>query len=163
MLIGICSDTHGGHLAMRRAVELFDRVGVEGIVHCGDVGGQGVFDELVGRPARFVWGNTDHPDAALRAYLKAVGIAAPATVPLTLDWAGQRIAVFHGHEPGFRRAATTLEVDYILHGHSHQRRDERIGRARVINPGALHRARVKSVATLDLVADELTFHEVMDG
>ena len=51
-------------------------------------------------------------------------------------------------------------ADYILHGHTHCKRDERIGRCRVINPGALHRANPKSVATLDTASDTLTFHDI---
>ena len=160
MLIGICSDTHGDGSTMRRALELFDRAGVERIIHCGDVGGQAVFDELVGRPAHFVWGNMDRPGAALRTYLETVGIPVPEAVPLRLDWSGRRIAVFHGHERGFARAPATLAVDYILHGHTHVARDERMGSIRVINPGGLRRARVKTVATLNLATDELSFHEV---
>jgi hypothetical protein len=38
--------------------------------------------------------------------------------------------------------------------------DRRNGRVRVINPGALYRASPKTVATLDLKADELRYHIV---
>ena len=73
---------------------------------------------------------------------------------------GKSIQVFHGHEPEFRRALRNPRADYILHGHTHVPRDERIGGARVINPGALHRARTYTVATLDLDRDALRFHEI---
>lgn len=163
MLVGICSDTHGQATAMRRAVATFDRLGVERIVHCGDVGGQLVFDELVGRQVRFVWGNTDRPGPGLLAYLQTVGLTVPSSVPLMLEWAGRNVAVFHGHEPGFPVATQTLKADYLFCGHTHLQRDERIGGLRIVNPGALHRARPRTVATLDLAADELTFHEVPSG
>ena len=42
----------------------------------------------------------------------------------------------------------------------HLRRDERVGRTRIINPGALHRAKQYTVATLDLSCDKLEFHVV---
>jgi putative phosphoesterase len=163
MLIGICSDTHGQAAVMRQALDIFDRRRVERIVHCGDVGGPAVFDELVGRWVSFVWGNTDAPDAGLRAYLDTVGLPPPQTVPLMLDWDSKRLAVFHGHERSFRTAPQRMPVDYILHGHSHAPRDERVGSVRVINPGGLHRARNRTVATLDLGTDELTFHQVPGG
>jgi predicted phosphodiesterase len=70
------------------------------------------------------------------------------------------ILVFHGHEPGFARALGTQGADYVLHGHTHVTRDERIGKTRIINPGALCRAAKKTVATLDLAADVLTFHDL---
>ncbi|RME37988.1 MAG: YfcE family phosphodiesterase [Planctomycetota bacterium] len=159
MLIGILSDTHGQARATREAVALFDREGVEHIIHCGDVCGTAVFDELVGRPVSFVWGNMDDPDEPLLRYLETVGLTPPSAVPLRLDLDGKRLAVFHGHERAFAQA-DRLDVDYVLHGHTHRLRDERIDGKRFINPGALHRARRKTVATLDLSADRLTIHEI---
>lgn len=160
MLVGICSDTHGQVATMRRALAIFDRQGVERIIHCGDVGGEAVFDQLVGREVRFVWGNTDVVTAGLLAYLQTVGLPVPQSIPMVLEWAGRRIGVFHGHERGFSEAPQTMKLDYLLHGHTHQRRDERIGSVRVINAGALHRARIKTVATLNLANDQLTSYVV---
>jgi len=145
---------------VRRAVGLFDSLGAELIVHCGDVGGVDVFDEMVGRPLAFVWGNTDEPDPGTLAYLKTVGIHPPDEVPVRVERGGRRIAVFHGHEQGFSSAIRRLEVEYLFHGHTHVARDERISGKRVINPGALHRATRKTVATLDLCTDQLIFHEI---
>ena len=160
MLIGILSDSHGRHLPVRAAVSLFDSLGVSHIIHCGDVGGVEVFDELVGRPLTFVWGNTDYPAGGLLSYLHDVDLAVPNGVPARIDLDGKRFAVFHGHEPGFGAALDALDVDYIFHGHSHVARDDTIGGTRIINPGALHRARRKSVATLETATDTLTFHEL---
>ncbi len=160
MLIGILSDSHGRHPAVRQAAALFDNLGVGHIIHCGDVGATRVFDELVGRRVSFVWGNMDVPDSGLLAYLHTVGIHPPETVPLRLTLDGKTFAVFHGHERGFRRAVDTLDVDYILHGHTHIASDESLDGKRIINPGALHRAHRKTVATLDVKTAELTFHEM---
>lgn len=160
MLVGILSDSHGDHKIVARAMSLFDAAGVAHVIHCGDVGGVSVFDELVGRPLTFVWGNTDYPPPSLYAYAESVGIALPSAEPTRIDLDGKRFAVFHGHESGFHVAVDTLDVDYILHGHTHCQRDDRCGSTRVINPGALHRARRKTVATLDTNRDVLTFHEL---
>ncbi len=160
MRLGILSDSHGRHEMVRRAVGLFDEHGVEHIVHCGDVGGMGVFDELVGRSCRFVWGNCDHPDAAIMRYLKTVGIPLPEAVPLRFELSGKRFAVYHGHEREARHMEALDDVDYVLHGHTHARRDERAGRVRIINPGALFRARPASVAILEVVDDRLEFFEL---
>jgi len=40
------------------------------------------------------------------------------------------------------------------------REDTRFGQTRLINPGALSRAAVKTVAILDVTLDELTFFQV---
>ena len=160
MLVGILSDSHGQHLVVRQALALFDKLGVSQIIHCGDVGGQGVFDEFVGRRVSFVWGNMDSPDSGLLAYLNTVGIVAPSKAPVRLELDGKTFAVFHGHERSFNRAVRTLDVDYILHGHTHTPRDERVKGKRIINPGALHHVRRKTVAILDTATGDLTFHEV---
>ena len=163
MLIGLLSDSHGRHRAVRNATALFEELGVGHIIHCGDVGGMHVFDELVGRPLTFVWGNCDVPDSGLLAYLKTVGISVPAEIPTRIDLDGKRFAVFHGHERGFDVAIDTLDVDYILHGHTHVVWDERINDKRIINPGALYRARPKTIATLDTAMDQLNFYEIKDA
>ena len=51
----------------------------------------------------------------------------------------------------------TEGVAYLCHGHTHATRDERLGPTRVINPGALFRARRHTVAVLDLARDEVSF------
>jgi uncharacterized protein len=160
MLVGIMSDSHGRHLAVREAVEWFASRGVAHVIHCGDVGGRDVFDELLAMPCTFVWGNCDMPDGRTLGYVDSLGLNAPANVPTLVSLDGARFAVFHGHEPEFARAAETLDVDYLLHGHTHERRDLRVHGTRVINPGALHRARTKTVAILDTATDELAFHEI---
>lgn len=160
MVLGILSDSHGRVERVRRALALLEASGADCFVHCGDVGGMAVFDEFVGRTVHFVWGNTDDPNPGLIAYVQTVGLTVPRTVPLELDLQERRIQVFHGHEPEMRQALARPRADYILHGHTHAAADERIGHTRIINPGALHRARVYTVATLDLVSDVLRFHEL---
>ena len=56
-----------------------------------------------------------------------------------------------------------LDVDYILHGHTHVARDDRRSRTRIINPGALRHARRKTVATLDTSSGKLTLHDIRKG
>ena len=90
---------------------LFDRLGVGHIIHCGDVGGTSVFDELVGRVCTFVWGNMDVAGEGIEDYLQTVGIPVPRKIPVTLELDGRTLAVFHGHEPGFRSALGELDVD----------------------------------------------------
>jgi putative phosphoesterase len=160
LLVGILSDSHGKYLAVRQALALFDKLGVSYIIHCGDVGGPAVFDELIGRRVSFVWGNMDLADDGRLAYLEAIGIRPPSELPVRLELDGKTFAVFHGHENGFNKAAKTLEVDYILHGHTHTPRDQTVSGKRFINPGALHHTRRQTVATLDTAIDEVRFHAI---
>lgn len=159
MRIGILSDNHGHPRTVERAFALLEEHGAEAFFHCGDVGGQDVLDLFVGRRIWFVWGNTDWPARGVDEFLNTTGLAVP-TVPVRVTLAGRSIALCHGHEAVFDRLRLSPDCDYLFHGHTHVRADARIGSCRVINPGALHRARPRTVATLDLQTDELAFHKV---
>lgn len=129
------------------------------MIHCGDVGGVEVFDEHIDRPLTFVWGNTDFPDDGLLAYLRTIGIAIPTAAPTYVELDGMRFAVFHGHEREFDDLSR-IEADFVLHGHTHVARDEVIAGKRVVNPGALHRAAKKSIATIDTVTGDVVFYHI---
>ncbi|HOB75144.1 MAG TPA: YfcE family phosphodiesterase [Phycisphaerae bacterium] len=159
MKLGILSDSHGQVTPIRQALHVLERAGAEAIVHCGDVGGLEVLEELAGWRAWFVWGNTDEPRPPWRAQVQTLGLPWPEG-PLELSLDGKRVGVFHGHERGFHQAIREARYDYLLHGHTHQHDDYYEGRMRVINPGALHRASVRTVALLDLQTDELRFLEL---
>ncbi|MBI4579294.1 MAG: metallophosphoesterase family protein [Planctomycetes bacterium] len=156
------ADSHGRGQRVRDALRVLDAAGAEAFIHCGDVGGPEVLEELAGRRCWFVWGNTDFPRPAWRSQVEALGLPWPDG-PLELQLAGKRIAVYHGHEPAMNRAIRAGTFDYVLHGHTHRRSDRRAAATRVINPGALHRAAVHTVALLDLATDDLRFLPVTMG
>jgi len=47
------------------------------------------------------------------------------------------------------------QYDYLFYGHSHVASEHRTGPTRIINPGALHRARPKTFAVLDLESGDM--------
>ena len=157
MLIGILSDTHDRVDAMAAGVALLRKAGAEFFVHCGDVGSERVLDHLAGLPGAFVFGNTDWDRAALARYAESIGVACHGTFA-DLDLGGKKVAVTHGDDFRIKqRVLAGKRHDYLLQGHTHVLRDERVGPTRVINPGALHRAREKTVAVLDTATDTLRF------
>jgi len=162
MLVGIMSDSHGDAATTARAVALLELQGADRLVHCGDICGEAVLDELAGHDCDFVWGNCDVPTPALRRYVRALGLSCPDG-PLALELSGRRIGVFHGHEREFESAVKDGRYDYVLYGHTHRYADRRAGGCRLINPGALYRAHVKTVALLDLSTDRLVFVRLDDG
>lgn len=168
MLLGLLSDTHGRCERMQQAVRALRARGASALVHCGDIGTEKVLNELQGCTAWFVWGNNDDPHGPLADYARDLGLALPPSPPLRLELAGKRIAVLHGDEREFAnlwRAADSpagIELDYVFYGHTHVPDDRRRGATRFVNPGALHRARSFTVATLDLTADELHFWELLE-
>ncbi len=159
MRLGILSDNHGRLDPVGVAVGLFRAAGVDGIVHCGDLCGLETLEVLAGLPVWFVWGNMDIPRPRDRAVVEACGAHWPASTPVVIEGDGRRLAVCHGHESIFSEVCRS-GFDYVLHGHTHRRADQRRGGTRIINPGALYRVAVRTVAVLDVAADDLQFLEV---
>lgn len=176
MRVGILSDTHDDLKWAKAGVQKLRDAGAELFIHCGDVGGERILDLFAGVPTVFVFGNTDFERELLKRYADDLGITCGGEFA-DLQLQGKRLAVTHGDDRKLMSRAVTEPFDYLLHGHTHVVRDERLQRKqlldtsagfsadlpielRVINPGALHRALNKTVATLDLPSDELRIFSV---
>jgi putative phosphoesterase len=163
VIVGILSDTHDRADAAHAGVDLLRGAGAGYFIHCGDVGSEAVLDVLAGLPSAFVFGNTDWDRRGLERYAKDVGVTCLGASG-ELELGGKRFAVVHGDDFALRRRLLDgQQFDYLLQGHTHARADERVGRTRLINPGALHRARPRTVATLDTAVDLLKFYELPDA
>jgi len=157
VIIGILSDTHDRAHAMAAGIETLQQAGAQYFIHCGDIGTQPCIDLLAGLPGAFVFGNTDWDRARLAQYAVGIDVACFGNfADLELD--GKKLAVIHGDDFRLKqRLIDEQKHDYLLQGHTHLRDDRRVGRMRLINPGALHRATEKTVATLDTISDRLRF------
>jgi uncharacterized protein len=123
-VVGLISDTHG---LLRAGVhEAF--IGVDLILHAGDVGGDDILDELsLIAPVAAVYGNTD-PAGNPRLETRIVR-----------EIGGLTIHVQHGHESGRLTADALLErfaADILVYGHTHKQSVTRREGRLVINPGA---------------------------
>ncbi|MCC7204845.1 MAG: metallophosphoesterase family protein [Phycisphaeraceae bacterium] len=157
--VGVESPAGDGHDSNFAAVGL--GAGVCGRVReaaSGAVGGVGGGS----REAYLVFGNADDDSLTLGRYAQHLGIHVhPLAGRLEL---GRRSLVFtHGHDSTAIRQALRQGVSYLCHGHSHRPLDEQRGPTRVINPGALYRASVLTVAILDTEQDRVVFHELPRG
>jgi putative phosphoesterase len=161
MLIALLSDTHDHAANARAAVALLKEHVPGAWLHAGDMVAPETLEHFAGlEPFHFVFGNNEYDHAALRSKAAALNLECHGEFA-DLRLGGKRVGLLHGHDSRlFSRLAAGGEYDYLIHGHTHVREDTRAGKTRVINPGALHRARVKSVALLDLVKDELRFLEL---
>ena len=159
MLVGLLSDSHGRAEITRAAVDLLRSRGAVQLIHCGDVGDYGrdarpVIDALAcgpACPAAFVWGNNDDPgEPGVSDYAASLGVTCLGESGV-VEAGGLRLGVAHGDRPALLRRLVAGGVDALCVGHSHEPLDGRTrdGRTRLVNPGALYRASVKSVALLD--------------
>jgi putative phosphoesterase len=123
-VVGLISDTHG---LLRPGVHQA-LMGVELILHSGDVGGSEILDELrLIAPVRAVFGNTDPPGDP--------GLA--EEIVISID--GIRVHVSHGHEVGSptpAKLAARYDADVIVYGHTHRPLVSRFGKQLFVNPGA---------------------------
>jgi hypothetical protein len=164
MIIGILSDTHGDVRRTAKAINALKSHAPQHILHCGDIGSQDVMTELAAGlgdpeiPVTCVYGNVDGHGNDIMSYWPHVQIMG-RFAELELD--EKRIAVIHGDD--FRRldaAITSGRYDFIFTGHTHERSDDLHNRTRVINPGAIHRAREPGCATLNLITGWLDFIDI---
>ena len=157
--LGILSDSHGRAETTRRAVAALREAGADVLLHLGDLGTEEVIDELVGHRARIVFGNCDLDETRLGRYAELVGVEVDHPLG-ELTVAGRRIVFTHGHLAALMSGALAQRPDYLLHGHTHQFRDERSDGVRIINPGALFRASRYTAVVLDPARDRLQVLEI---
>lgn len=154
MLLAVLSDTHGRIPQTEQAARIIHERGVAQVIHCGDVDQASLVRHLPGG-THFVWGNCDYDRKGIeRAVADIAGVHHGAWGHL--DIAGRSIAFVHGDD---RQLLQDLErgdaFDFLFYGHTHIAREHTTGRTRVINPGALHRAAIKTFVILNLESGEL--------
>ena len=159
MILGIVADSHGDEVVTARAVELLREGGAELLIHLGDVETSEVIVALSAMPARLVFGNCDFDIAHLTNVAELIGVTVDHPAG-RIDNDGKTIFFTHGHLEQLMKDAIEDAVDYLLHGHSHVRRDDRFGATRIINPGALHRASRYTAALLNPGDDDIRFIDV---
>jgi putative phosphoesterase len=159
-LIGIVSDTHEDVRMITKAVALFKARAPAMVIHCGDIISPPVLERFAGLPLRLVFGNNDGERSGLKKKCRELDFA-EIDDTLTFEFAGKKFFVNHGTSARIiDEAAATQLYDYVLHGHTHEMRNESVGRTRIINPGALFSAESYSIAFLTPETGEVEFVEI---
>lgn len=155
MIVGILSDSHGRLDAIAATLAAFQARGVELVVHCGDIDTIPAVAPFREWTTHFVFGNCDWDQAGLRMAIADIGANLHEPFGhLSID--DVEIAWLHGHESKLMRDLENAGTfDYLFYGHTHVVEQHRAGRTLVVNPGALHRAKVKTCAVLDTKSRDL--------
>jgi putative phosphoesterase len=151
MQIAVLSDSHSRYHAIEDALAILRDRGVGTVIHCGDIDDGEAVWRFRGFTAHFVYGNCDRSEKhAIRAAVEQIG--ATLHEPFgSLELEGIKIAFLHGDDARLMRDVENAgHFDFLFYGHTHQADERRTGPTRVINPGALHRARPKTFVLLDL-------------
>ena len=156
-LLGVVSDTHGNMRATREAVRRLESLHVDAVVHCGDIGSPEIPALFAAWPAHYVLGNVDWNAARLRLAIDAAGHLCHDRFG-TLELNRRSIALIHGDDADRLREAIESQVwDLVCYGHTHVAENHYEAKTLVLNPGAVHRASIPSVAVVDLASLEVTF------
>jgi uncharacterized protein len=160
MKIGIVSDSHGRHEIVLRALAELRARGVTTVLHCGDIDDPETVLLFRGFTAHFVLGNCDWDRGGLGAAMAEAGATLHENFG-HVELVGCKIAFLHGDD---KRLMHDVEhsgaYDFLFYGHTHHAEEHRTGPTRVVNPGALHRARPKRFVVLDLPGGAIEAVEV---
>jgi hypothetical protein len=159
MLLALLSDTHDNVPATQAALEMLASHHPDVYLHAGDLVSPDMLPLFAGLDFHFVFGNNEYDFEGLRSLAVSLGLHCHEQFA-ELAFGAKRVALLHGHDQSMVNRFLRSSVDYLIHGHTHERRDERHNATRIINPGAVHRARVRSVALLELETDAVTFLEI---
>jgi len=163
MKIGIISDTHDHIGNLQKALQSLRAQDVNTVLHCGDVCSPQMIRCMKDFDVWIAQGNTDYYFSLKDTIIEAFGAARWAWLHrLTFD--GHALAMLHGdNEEVLNNLIQSGEYTYVLHGHTHRKRDDRIGRTRVINPGSLGGTyrQQRSFCVLDLITGIPRFSEIL--
>jgi putative phosphoesterase len=144
------SDSHSRYHTVEDALRLLQERNVNTLIHCGDIDDAETVWLFQGFTAHFVWGNCDLERASMQQAMYGVGATLHGAWGY-LELNDVKVAFTHGDDPTlFHDLQQSDQFDYLFYGHTHVAKEHRAGRTRVINPGALHRARPKTMLILDL-------------
>jgi putative phosphoesterase len=155
MRIGIVSDTHSRYATVAKALAALRERGIDYILHCGDIEDAATVQMFRGFTTHFVFGNCDFERASLREAMAES--SATLHEPFgDLELTGHKLAWIHGDDKRFLRdVEQSGHFDFLFYGHTHQAEQHGTGPTQVVNPGALHRARIKTFVVLDLTTGAL--------
>lgn len=162
MNLGLLSDTHGRNDLVEIVKNLFQEEGLDAIIHAGDVTRVTHLQPLLelGIPLHMVYGNCDFKTQSFEQAERSTSLIVHGTADI-IHFDGRTVGVTHGH---FNRHMTELREanpDYIVHGHTHERRDKTRDSIHYLNPGSVKPPN-SSVAVLQTERNQVTFLDVPD-
>ncbi len=154
--LAVVSDTHGHVGYCLDAVRMLEALDVQAVIHCGDIGSVDIVSLFKQWPTHFVFGNCDYDRDTLREAIAAAGQTCHEALG-TLQIEGRRVAFLHSDDAAtFAHACRSGEYDLVCYGHTHEARQQLVGRTLVLNPGALYRANPHSIALVDFPSLKVT-------
>lgn len=144
MKLAIMSDSHENWPVLERAIAKANEEGCEVLLFAGDLiapPGIPVLEKFNGS-IKFVWGNNE---------MERVGITRKMDAAEKMEMCGDYfegefdgVRVFMNHYPKFvELAAKSGDYDLVIHGHTHEIREEKFGKCLLVNPGEIQGYKTK--------------------
>ncbi|MFH0875823.1 MAG: metallophosphoesterase [archaeon] len=154
-MIGIISDTHDNIGNIKKAISVFKARNVDFAFHCGDIVAPFTVTFFKDVKMKFIQGNCDGDIPMIRKNIELIGGEFLGTIA-EFNHGGKKFAAYHGNLTDvLDKLISSKKYDYVLTGHTHKRRDELIGKTRVINPGAHYYGAENTIALLDVEKNKL--------
>lgn len=138
MEIGVLSDTHDNLSNITMVLETCRDRGIETLIHCGDLTSLEMVSHFKGFRVIYTMGNMDTAAGTIHKRFKKMREDNFVGAVFKGQINGVPIAVTHSHlDSELSNLISHQRYRWVFHGHTHQRRDEVIKGARIVNPGAL--------------------------
>lgn len=163
MKIGVVSDTRDNRDGFKLLLDRFLVSGARWLIHCGGLGGPEMIELLKPWQIAIVRGERERDWQAIELALQKARLQPSLATHLTVAIEGKRIGICRGEDMALvNQWAKSRQYDYIFHGYTLRRRDERQGQTRIINPGALSgpRYQPRSGCLIDLATGDAKFIEI---
>lgn len=139
MKIAIISDTHDNVPNLEKALGWMNEDGIEQIIHCGDLCAPAILVKVLvpnfSGPIHMVFGNVEDRELLPKIVADFDHVTHYGDIgEVEID--GKKIAFVHFPEEG-KKLAGSGKYDLVFYGHSHKPWEEKVGKARLINPGTL--------------------------
>lgn len=158
--IAIISDTHDNLPNLNYALNILHDEGIDTVIHCGDMTSPDTAYHFYGFRVIHTTGNGDHANGEIRRILMELNSENFSGPVFEGNIYGFDMAAVHGHVPGsIHGLAASKKYQYVLHGHTHRRKEEKLDNCTIINPGALGGAKreMRSFSILNLLTGGLLF------
>lgn len=157
MKLGLLSDTHGKVELVEKTIQQFKEHQPDVLIHTGDITRVSDINSLfeLDIPLHIVFGNCDFNTESFKQAERSTSMVLHGSADL-LSINGTKIGITHGHFDRLFDELRQEDPDIIIHGHTHERRDEKQGNVRYINPGSVKPPN-SSIAILQPSDEKLQF------
>lgn len=163
MKIGVLSDTHDNLSNLTYVLNTYRDRGITTLIHCGDLTNLDMVSHFEGFRVIYTMGNMDVVTGAIKKRLEKMRDDNFAGMVFKGKLDGVDVAATHSHVDGkVMELVREKRYEWIFHGHTHEKRDEMVRGARIVNPGALGGLgrEPRTFCIVDLDAEEVEFLKV---